>query len=141
MISPAIVHGKLWQTKAEVDATYGPPLSVEEHAAGKTYVHHYKGFTVLVTYLNGKSQSELYSRTNGKYLVPIEIIEIESLNTLPNHQWDVGNGMFVLIDPIRKGPPVAVAARAPDTAYPRTFHLCTAEFVKKFGKQPAATAH
>lgn len=139
LLSVCNASAKLWESKAELDARYGQPIRVEDHVVGKTYVYNFKRFTVLVTLLDGKSQSELYSRSDGKYLVPIEVINLLNLNTIPNHNWEPTDGMFGLVDSVRKGRPVAVAARSPDSAYPRTFHFCTAEFVKKFGISPAKT--
>jgi hypothetical protein len=129
----SIANGKLWETKPEIEARYGHPTRVEDHVVGKTYVYNYNRITVLVTFLNGKSQSEVYSRTDGKYLVPVEVVHLLELNTVAKHTWAMANGMFVLVNSVRKGKPIAIAARYPDTAYPRRFSFCTADFVKKFG--------
>jgi hypothetical protein len=125
-------RGSLWESKAEIEARYGPAIRVEDHGAGKTYVYSFKRFTVLVTFLDGKSQSELYSRSDGKYLVPVEVLSLLQMNS-SGKTWEPTGTLFALVDPVRRGRPIAIAARSPGSAYPRTLHICTSDFVKRFG--------
>jgi hypothetical protein len=55
----------LWETKAELDARYGKPISTFDNAYGKNYIYRFKQFQVLVTLLGGKSQSEVYQHSNN----------------------------------------------------------------------------
>jgi hypothetical protein len=129
-------NARLFETRPELEAKYGQPIKVENHAYGKLYTYNYKRFRVLVTFLDGKSQSELYVRADGKRLVPVEVLKLSAMNSLGN-TWTTGNGMFVLVNPSTRGHPIAVSACYPDnTAYPLSLHICTADFVKKFGTAP-----
>jgi hypothetical protein len=102
---------------------------------------------VVVTFLDGKSQSELFYRSDNKYLVPIEVGKLMEMNSRENYTWYPGNRMFVLIlrwpgfpnetNAKKRGPAIAIAARFPDSANPWSFHICTAEFAKKFGSTPS----
>lgn len=141
----------LWESRAVVEARYGKPLRVEGNEnQGTVCTYNFKRFHVVVTFLNGQSQSELYYRSDNKYLAPIEIGKLMETNSRENYTWYPTNQMFALIPrwpgfpnetPAKKrGPPIAIAARFPDTAYPWSFHICTAEFVKKFGATPKVKA-
>lgn len=134
-----------------VEARYGKPLRVEGNENhGTVCTYNFQRFHVVVTFLNGQSQSELYYRSDNKYLAPIEIAKLMETNSRENYTWYPTNQMFALIPrwpgfpnetPAKKrGPPIAIAARFPDTAYPWSFHICTAEFVKKFGATPKVKA-
>ena len=129
--------GRLWETKGQVEARYGKPLRVEgNESQGTVCTYNFQRFHVVVTLLNGQSQSELYYRSDNKRLAPIEMLKLQLMNVRENYIWEMRNGMFVLVDAQRRGKPIAIAARFPDTTYPWSFHICTAEFVKKFGSTP-----
>ena|SRR6266487_3199330 len=135
--------GRLWETRGQVEARYGKPLQ----GRGDVSTYNFQRFHVLVTFVNGQSQSELYYRSDNKYLVPIEVGKLMEMNSRENYTWVPGDRMFVLIprwpgfpnetNMKRRGPPIAIAARFPDTRNPWSLHICTAEFVKKFGPTPS----
>jgi hypothetical protein len=121
-----------------VEARYGKPLRVEgDQGRGTVCTYNFHRFHVVVTFLNGQSQSELYYRSDNKYLVSIEVLKLTQMNSRENYVWDSGNGMFVLVDIQRRGKPIAIAARFPDSRSPWSLHICSAEFVKKFGSTPS----
>jgi len=131
----------LWESRAVVEARYGKPLRVEGNEnQGTVCTYNFQRFHVVVTFLNGQSQSELYYRSDNKRLVPVEVLKLQSMNLRENYVWTVGNGMFVLVDAQRRGKPIAIAARFPDTTYPWSFHICTAELVKSFVITPKVKA-
>lgn len=135
------VQAGLWQSKAVVEARYGKPLRAEgNEKEGTVCTYNFQRFHVVVTFLNGQSQSELYYRSDNKRLVPVEILKLQSMTLRENYIWTVGNGMFVLVDAQRRGKPIAIAVRFPDYTYPWSFHICTAEFVKRFGVTPKVKA-
>jgi hypothetical protein len=116
---------------------YAPKQCRDENGnEGTVCTYNFQRFHVVVTFLNGQSQSELYYRSDNKRLVSVEILKLQSMTLRGNYVWTVGNGMFVLVDAQRRGKPIAIAARFPDTTYPSSFHICTAEFVRKFGVTP-----
>jgi hypothetical protein len=133
----SIGKAALWESRAVVEARYGKPLRVEGNEdKGTVCTYNFRRFHVVVTFLNDQSQSELYYRSDNQRLVPIEILKLQSMTRRENYVWTVGNGMFVLVDAQRRGKPIAIAVRFPDYTYPWSFHICTAEFVKKFGVTP-----
>ena len=131
------VNAGLWESRAVVEAHYGKPLRAEgNEKEGTVCTYNFRRFHVVVTFLGGQSQSELYYRSDNQRLVPIEILKLQSMTRRENYVWTVGNGMFVLVDAQRRGKPIAIAVRFPDYTYPWSFHICTAEFVRKFGVTP-----
>jgi hypothetical protein len=133
----------LWESRPVVEARYGKPLRVEGNEnQGTVCTYNFQRFHIVVTFLNGQSQSELYYRSDNKYLAPIEIGKLMDMNSRENYiwNWTVGNGMFVLVGAQGRGKPIAIAVRFPETTYPWSFHICTAEFVKKFGVTPKVKA-
>jgi len=136
-------RGRLWETREQVEARYGKPLQVH----GDVATYNFQRFHVVVTFLNGQSQSELYYRSDNKYLVPIEVGKLMEMNSRENYTWYPANRMFALIprwpgfpnetNAKKRGPSIAIAARFPDTRDPWSFHICTAEFAKKFGNNPS----
>ena len=93
-----------------VEGRYGKPLRVEGNEnQGTVCTYNFQRFHVVVTFLNGQSQSELYYRSDNKRLVPIEILKLQSMTLRENYVWTVGNGMFVLVDAQRRGKPIAIA--------------------------------
>ena len=124
-----------------VEARYGKPLRVQGNEnQGTICTYDFGRFHVVVTFLNGQSQSELYYRSDNKYLVPIEVLKLQLMNVRKNYVWEMNRGMFVLVDAQRRGKPIAIAVRFPDYTYPWSFHICTAEFVKRFGVTPKVKA-
>ena len=124
-----------------VEARYGKPLRVQGNEnQGTICTYDFGRFHVVVTFLNGQSQSELYYRSDNKYLVPIEVLKLQLMNVRKNYVWEMNRGMFVLVDAQRRGKPIAIAVRFPDYTYPWSFHICTAEFVKRFGLTPKVKA-
>ena len=131
----------LWESRAMVEARYGKPLRVQGNEnQGTICTYDFGRFHVVVTFLNGQSQSELYYRSDNKYLVPIEVLKLQLMNVRKNYVWEMNRGMFVLVDAQRRGKPIAIAARFPDTENPWSLHICTAEFVQKFGTNPKVKA-
>jgi len=134
---------RLWETREQVEARYGKPLQLH----GDVATYNFQRFHVVVTFLNGQSQSELYYRSDNKYLVPIEVGKLMEMNSRENYTWYPGNRMFVLIprwpgfpaetNAKKRGPSIAIAARFPDDRNPWSFHICTEDFVKKFGATPS----
>jgi hypothetical protein len=130
-------NAALWESRAMVEGRYGKPLRVEgNESQGTVCTYNFQRFHVVVTFLNGQSQSELYYRSDNQRLAPIENLKLQLMNARENYLWEMRNGMFVLLNAQRGGKPIAIAARFPDTLYPWSFHICTAEFVKKFGVAP-----
>ena len=141
IVSVPTVNAGLWESRAVVEARYGKPLRAEgNEKEGTVCTYNFQRFHVVVTFLNGQSQSELYYRSDNKRLVPREILKLQSVTLRENYIWTVGNGMFVLVDAQRRGKPIAIAVRFPDYTYPWSFHICTAEFVKRFGLTPKVKA-
>jgi hypothetical protein len=123
---------RLWETKAQIDARYGKPIRVDKDPNGDLYTYRFKQCYVLVTFLDGKSQSELYLRTDyASRLTSREIQEIFSMNTVGNSSWRTSDGIFALV-PKAGGHPIAVAAYSANDK-PPILGLSTADFVKKSG--------
>ena len=131
----------LWESRAVVEARYGKPLRTEgNEKEGTVCTYNFPRFHVVVTFLNGQSQSELYYRSDNQRLVPREILKLQLMNVRKNYVWEMYQGMFVLVDAQRRGKPIAIAVRFPDAEYPWSLHICTAEFVQKFGTNPKVKA-
>jgi hypothetical protein len=135
VIGAARVDARLWETKAEISARFGKPLRVDRDPAGDLYTYSFQQLNVVVTFLDGKSQSELYHRSDLKGgLTQQQIHQILSINTLRDTSWQTSEGIFVLV---RKagGHPIAVGAYSSD-ASPPILGISTADFVKKSGWLP-----
>lgn len=141
------VSGALWETREQVDTRYGKPIHCSaEQNHGTVCTYNYQRFHVVVTFLDGKSQSELFYRSDNKYLVPLEVGKVMEMNSKKNYTWYPGDRVFMLIpqwpgfpnetNAKKRGPAIAIAARFPETRNPWSFHICTAEFAKKFGNTP-----
>jgi len=139
--------GALWEKREQVEARYGKPIHCEgDQSHGIVCTFNYQRLHVVVTFLDGKSQSELYYRSDNKYLVPIEFGKLLEMNSRENYTWYPANGISALIprwpgfpnetNAKKRGPVIAIAARFPDTRNPWSVHICTAEFAKKFGSAP-----
>jgi hypothetical protein len=76
-----------------MEARYGKPLQVH----GDVVTYNFQRFHVVVTFLNGQSQSELYYRSDNKYLVPIEVGKLMEMNSRENYTWYPAERMFALI--------------------------------------------
>jgi hypothetical protein len=127
-------HARLWETKTQLDARYGKPTSTFHDADGPNYVYRFHQFQVLVTLLDGKSQSELYYHSSGNSgLTPAEIQTLLSLNAVGN-SWRTTEGIFALVKP-SGGHPIAVGAYRPE-GNPPVLGVCTADFVHKSGAVP-----
>jgi hypothetical protein len=132
-----VVHtdARLWETKAEIGARFGKPIRIDKDPAGDLYTYRFQQFNVVVTFLDGKSQSELYVRSDyTSRLTQKQVQEILSMNTIRNTGWRTSEGIFALV-PKAGGHPVAVGAYSPD-ASPPVLGVCTADFVKKSGWLP-----
>jgi hypothetical protein len=130
------VSARLWETKAELDKRYGKPENNEKNEYGDNFTYRFGEFWVDVTLLEGKSQSELYSRRDGQALMPDQINTILSLNALGN-EWRLSEGVYCLAKPA-SGHSIAVGIYEPFSD-PPVLRVCTPDFVKKesgrvFGK-------
>src|SRR6476620_6318349 len=80
----------LWESRAVVEARYGKPLRVEGNEnQGTVCTYNFQRFHVVVTFLNGQSQSELYYRSDNKLLAPIEILKLQLMTSRENYIWTV----------------------------------------------------
>lgn len=139
-------RARLWENRAQMETRYGKPLKVE----GDVATYNFQRLHVLVTFVNGQSQSELYYRSDNKYLVPIEVLKLDEMNSRENYTWVPSGRISVLIprwpdfpnetNLKKRGPVIAISARFPDTRNPWSLHICTAEFAKKFGTTPKSQA-
>src|SRR5215510_1827775 len=78
----------LWETKEQVEAQYGKPIHCDgDQSHGIVCKYNYQHFHVVVTFFDGKSQSELFYRSDNKYLVPIEVGKIMEMNPQENYTW------------------------------------------------------
>jgi hypothetical protein len=135
VLSIASGYARLWETKAEITARFGKPLRIDKDSAGDLYTYRFQQFNVVVTFLDGKSQSELYVRSDyTSRFTQQQVQQILSMNTLRETSWRTSEGTFALV-PKAGGHPVAVGAYSPDTS-PPVVGVCTADFVKKSGWLP-----
>ena len=98
-----------------VEGRYGKPLRVEgNESQGTVCTHNFQRFHVVVTFLNGQSQSELcIAGATISAFAPIENLKLQLMNVRENYSWEMRNGMFVLVDAQRRGKPIAIAVRFP----------------------------
>ena len=80
---------RLGETKAELDARYGPSVKRLEADPGEEMLEYrHKDLFVLVTFVQGKSESEIYGHQDGK--TPLSQNEIQSflnINSFGKH-WE-----------------------------------------------------
>jgi hypothetical protein len=125
----------LWETKAEIDARYGKLTRTFNDADGKHYVYRFKQFKVIVTLLDGKSQSEVYPHSNDNSdFTSTEIQTLLSLNALGNSWRVTEEGMFALVKP-SGGDPIAVGIYVSNPSQ-SILSVLTADFAKKAGLPP-----
>ena len=118
----------MWETRDQVDARYGKALRAEPDGDFTVYTYAFLDFQILVTYLDGKSQSELYYHPDNRQLSSRDRDLILSLNA-SSGSWRTFEEVLVLIQP-SGGHPIAVGRYEPD-AHPPILGVCTAEFEKK----------
>src|SRR4051794_36807938 len=82
-----IANGRLLETQSETEARYGRPVKVEDSSYGKAFTYTFKKYRLVVTFVNGRSQNEVYQRVDGKTLVAAEIGMLMHLNQL-NKTWE-----------------------------------------------------
>ena len=74
-------EARLWETRQQVDAQYGKPIHCEgDQNHGIVCTYNYQRFHVVVTFLNDRGHSELFYRSDNKYLVPIEVLKLIQMN-------------------------------------------------------------
>jgi hypothetical protein len=79
-------RASLWEPREQVEARYGKPIHCDgDQSHGVVCTYNYQRFHVVVTFLDGKSQSELYYRSDNKYLVPIEFGKLLEMNSRENY--------------------------------------------------------
>jgi hypothetical protein len=93
VLSLPSASARLWENRAQVETRYGKPLKVE----GDVATYNFQRLHVLVTFVNGQSQSELYYRSDNKYLVLIEVLKLDEMNSRENYTWVPSGRISVLI--------------------------------------------
>ncbi len=96
------VTARLWETESEIEARYSKPVEKSEDflEQGKLYTYRFKGFLVMITFEDGKSQNEFYIHEDRK--APFTEKEIQfflDLNSMGD-QWhkDTNDPMWILGD-------------------------------------------
>ena len=71
-------HARVGETEAQIDHRYGKPAGKWDDYIGYKKLYHWHGFDVMVTFLDGTSQREMFNKTQGpmeaqdqKYLTKI----------------------------------------------------------------------
>src|SRR3712207_2018087 len=88
----AHVSARLWETQAQLEKRCGKPSSVNKDPNGDIYTYHVEQYEVLVTFLDRRSQSELYVRRDSRPLTPQDIQKILSMNAAGN-TWRKSEGI------------------------------------------------
>jgi len=77
-LCPNSTHARVGETESQVDHRYGKPAGKWDDYVGYKKLYHWHGFDVMVTFLDGMSQREMFNRTTGpldvkdqKYLTKI----------------------------------------------------------------------
>jgi hypothetical protein len=71
MLLPRFAHARLWETVAQIENRFGPPVQTWAVKSGEQdRRYRYKQYKVLVTYVNGRSASELYMHADTASLFP-----------------------------------------------------------------------
>src|SRR5262245_7088782 len=75
-------QARLGQTQQEVTEEMGKPVKVESapKTGESTCVYQFKKFGVVVTFINGKSQQEIFLKTDGSELTAEDLAEGLKLN-------------------------------------------------------------
>lgn len=81
-------QARLGETEKEIEKRYGPPVRKLMAATkrDKTRLYSFKGMQIKVTFLDGKSQLENYSRPSTKKLIESEINLLMKVNA-PDLEW------------------------------------------------------
>jgi hypothetical protein len=83
----ASAHARLGDTQAKVTERYGKPVQVYRDVKGRTgYIHRFDGYLIMVQYIDGISQSEVYARENDAELNDTELDAIHAANA-QGGQW------------------------------------------------------
>jgi hypothetical protein len=78
MLLPRFAHARLWETVAQIESRFGPPVQTWPRKAGEQdRRYRYKQYRILVTYADGKSASELYMHADSA--APFADAEVKSL--------------------------------------------------------------
>ena len=77
-LSANSTHARVGETEAQIDHRYGKPAGKWDDYVGYKKLYHWHGFDVMVTFLDGMSQREMFNKTQGpmegqdqKYLTKI----------------------------------------------------------------------
>ncbi|HLW34922.1 MAG TPA: hypothetical protein VKS98_04615 [Chthoniobacterales bacterium] len=64
-ICPNLVHGRVGETEAQVDHRFGKPVGKWDDYIGYRKLYHWHGFDVMVTFVDGVSQREMFNKSQG----------------------------------------------------------------------------
>ena len=81
VIWPSSTTARLDETQIKIVARYGEPVDVYRDVKGRTgYIHHSGGYLIMVQYIDGISQDEVYAKEDDAELTQLEIDSILAAN-------------------------------------------------------------
>ena len=64
---PISSHARVGETEAQTDHRYGKPAGKWEDYIGYKKLYHWHGFDVMVTFVDGVDQREMFNKTVGPF--------------------------------------------------------------------------
>jgi hypothetical protein len=104
LISLADARAALWQTRAQVNATYGQPVRRCEDPPGYVFwLYRFRRMDVLVTFVRGRSHREVFYRARTESLTKGEVRFLLRANSAGhswrqsrNQEWSLGKSSLAL---------------------------------------------
>jgi hypothetical protein len=66
-ICPSCIYARVGETEAQVDHRYGKPAGKWDDYIGYRKLYHWHGFDVMVTFVDGVDQREMFNKTTGGF--------------------------------------------------------------------------
>jgi hypothetical protein len=103
-ITLADARAALWQTRAQIKATYGQPIRRCEDPPGNVFwLYHFRRLDVLVTFVRGRSHREVFYRARTEPLTRRELQFLLRANSAGqswgrsrNKEWSLGQASLAL---------------------------------------------
>ena len=66
-LCPSSTRARIGETEAQSDHRYGKPAGKWDDYVGYRKLYHWHGFDVMVTFVDGVSQREIFNKTQGPF--------------------------------------------------------------------------
>ena len=67
LVCPNFIYARVGETEAQTDHRYGKPAGKWDDYIGYRKLYHWHGFDVMVTFVDGVDQREMFNKSHGMF--------------------------------------------------------------------------